>query len=483
MTHVQKYETVIGLEVHAQLKTASKIFCKCSTRFGAAPNSCVCPVCLGLPGALPVLNKTAVEFAIKMGVATNCKISPTSIFARKNYFYPDLPKGYQISQSEKPLCENGFLEIEIGETIRRIGISRIHLEEDAGKSIHDEKWVKNNETLIDLNRCGVPLIEIVSCPEINSAAEARLYLTKLKQLICYLEICDGNMEEGSLRCDANISIRKIGDKNFGTKTELKNLNSFRAVEKALNYEQRRQIQLLQNDDNVQPTTLMWNDRKNIAVPIRSKEMAQDYRYFTEPDLLPLKIGSAWVDSIAQELPELPEQKSSRLIDQYKISNSQANVLTENKHVADYFEKIVNLVHDVDLAANWIIGEALHFSTLDKFKETNPVSADRLAELLVLVSNNSININTAKDVFKQMIETGESAKKIVADGKLNRLSDINEIKTIIEMVIRENLDEAAKYRAGNLRILDFLVGQAKRATAGTADPKIVNQLLKERLSIF
>ncbi|HDI51540.1 MAG TPA: Asp-tRNA(Asn)/Glu-tRNA(Gln) amidotransferase subunit GatB, partial [Bacteroidetes bacterium] len=380
-----EYETVIGLEVHAQLSTESKIFCSCSTKFGAAPNTQVCPICLGMPGVLPVLNERAVEYAIKMGLATHCHITPRSIFARKNYFYPDLPKGYQISQYEEPLCENGYVEIEVNGQAKKIGIIRIHLEEDAGKSVHAEEWVAEDETLVDLNRCGVPLIEIVSAPDIRSPREAYLYLSALKQILEYLEISDCNMEEGSLRCDANVSIRPMGSKEFGTRTEVKNMNSFHALEKALEYEVERQKEILRQGGTIVQETLLWNARENRVVPMRSKEEAHDYRYFPEPDLVPLAIDQAWIDRIASSLPELPLARKQRFVQQYHIPAYDAEVLTSSKYLADFYEACVHLYGDAKTVSNWVMGEVLRFLREKKLEiQQSILTPEQLTELLQLI---------------------------------------------------------------------------------------------------
>lgn len=476
-----KYQSIIGLEVHAQLLTQSKIFCGCSTRFGMKENSQVCPICLGMPGALPVLNKKAVEFAIKMGLATSCQISDHSVFARKNYFYPDLPKGYQISQYDAPLCYDGYIEIEFDDQIKKIGITRIHLEEDAGKSIHAEAWLKENETLIDLNRCGVPLIEIVSKPDIRSPREAYLYLSALKQLLLYLEICDGNMEQGSLRCDANVSIRLIDSHKLGVKTELKNMNSFHGVEKALSFEIDRQIQLIENGKTVQQETLLWDANKNIATTMRTKEESHDYRYFPEPDLVPININQRDIDVIYAQMPELPLPRRDRFLAQYKLPKYDANILTENKMIADYFEQVAQFVPDFKLVSNWIMGEILHTIKERQVLEKVPISGTALAELLNLIIRETISEKIAKDIFKEMLSSGKSAKSLVKEKKLTQISDCKILLNIISEVIESNPGEVFKYQAGKTKLFGYFIGQVMEKTAGKANPHLVNKLLHEKLS--
>ncbi|MDZ7343437.1 MAG: Asp-tRNA(Asn)/Glu-tRNA(Gln) amidotransferase subunit GatB [candidate division KSB1 bacterium] len=480
--HAMSYEPVIGLEVHAQLLTASKIFCRCSTAFGAPQNSQVCPICLGMPGVLPVLNRKAVEFAMKIGLAMNCRMAEHSIFARKNYFYPDLPKGYQISQYEEPLCENGWIEIELEDgSLKRIGILRIHLEEDAGKSVHAEAYVSEDETLVDLNRCGTPLIEIVSAPDLHSPREAYLYLQKIRQLVRYLGICDGNMEQGSLRCDANVSVRPVGEKKFGTKTELKNMNSFRHVERALAFEIDRQIQILEAGGEVVQQTLLWDAGNNEVAPMRSKEYAHDYRYFPEPDLVPLRIDDQWRESIRAALPELPLARRNRFVEQYGLSKYDADVLTEEKTVADYFEAVTALIKDAKPASNWIMGEVLRVLKQKKIDITEfSINPAALAELLNLISDGTISGKIAKEVFEEMVATGMPAKTIVEEKGLMQVSDTRTIEKAVEEVLAANPKEVARYRKGEEKLFGFLVGQVMRATRGKANPQIVNALLKEKL---
>ncbi len=477
-----EYEPVIGLEVHAQLLTESKIFCRCSTKFGAAANSQVCPVCLGMPGVLPVLNKKAVEFAIRMGLATNCRIAPYSIFARKNYFYPDLPKGYQISQYEEPLCEDGYLEIEIDGKLKRIGIIRIHLEEDAGKSVHAEEYVSEHETLVDLNRCGVPLIEIVSQPDLASPGEAALFLTRLRQIVQYLEICDGNMEEGSLRCDANVSVRPVGSTELGVKTEVKNMNSIRGVEKALEVEIHRQIKILEAGGQVEQTTLLWDANRNEVLPMRSKEYAHDYRYFPEPDLVPLQVDSEWVEQIKASLPELPLARKTRLMQQYGIPAYDAEVLTDSRALSDYFEQVASLCGDAKAASNWIMGEVLR-AVKEKQIEIQqfPIPARQMANLIKQINQGTISGKIAKTVFQEMLETGKSPEQIIQEKGLVQIVDRDTIKQYVLTVIKQNPNEVKKYREGKQQLLGFFVGQVMKLSHGKANPKIVNEILREELN--
>ena len=477
-----KYEPVIGLEVHAQLLTESKVFCRCSTKFGGEQNSQVCPICLGMPGVLPVLNEQAVEFALRMGLATHCQIVPHSIFARKNYFYPDLPKGYQISQYEEPLCQDGYVDIELDGRLKRIGIIRIHLEEDAGKSVHAEAYVEENETLVDVNRCGVPLIEIVSKPDIRFTQEAYLYLTKLRQIVQYLEICDGNMEEGSLRCDANVSVRPVGSEEFGVKTELKNMNSFRGVEKALEFEVNRQIKTLETGGEVVQETLLWDANKNEAVSMRSKEFAHDYRYFPEPDLVPLKVESSWIDQIKKSLPELPLARKNRLVEQYEIPQYDADVLTDTRALADYFEQVAKKSGNAKAASNWLMGEVLRVVKEKQIDITDfPVPTNSLAEMIKLINNRTISGKIAKTVFDEMVETGKRPEVIVKEKGLTQITDTSEIEKQVLTVLKENPTEVDKYLSGKEQLFGFLVGQVMKATRGKANPKLVNELLRKALN--
>ncbi len=477
------YEPVIGLEVHAQLSTESKIFSSASTKFGAAPNSQVSPICAGLPGVLPVLNRKAVEFAIKMGLATNCTIAPFSLFARKHYFYPDLPKGYQISQYEEPLCEHGWLDLELENgTHKRVRLVRIHLEEDAGKSIHAEEFVAENETLIDLNRCGIPLIEIVSGPDIASPREASLYLASMQQLVRYLGICDGNMEEGSLRCDANVSVRPAGQKEFGTKIEIKNMNSMRHVERALEYEIRRQIEILERGGTVEQETRLWDANNGVTISMRSKEFEHDYRYFPEPDLTPLRVDDEWRNQVQAALPELPQARRNRFMEEYRLSRPHAVVLTEEREIADYFETVARNVAEAKQAANWVMGEVLRVLGDEKIgiNQFN-LPPQALAEMITLIEQGSINNKIARDVFEQMRVTGKSAAEIVKEKGLEQVSDAGVIEKAVAEVLAAHSEEAARYRAGEQKVFGFLVGQLMKATRGKVNPQMANQVLREKLN--
>ncbi len=486
---LERYEPVIGLEVHAQLKTASKIFCACSTRFGDPPNTNVCPVCLGLPGTLPVLNRKALELAIRASLALHCAVQESSRFARKNYFYPDLPKGYQISMYELPLATGGWLEIEfngarpdkIG-TSKRIGITRLHLEEDAAKAMHEGFPDSDRNSYIDYNRCGVPLIEIVSEPDLRSPAEAYAYLTTLKQVLEYTEVSDCNMEEGSLRCDANVSVRRRGAEKFGTKTEVKNLNSFRYLQHALEYEIERHIGVLESGGQIEQETRLWNLAAGRTEPMRSKEYAHDYRYFPEPDLLPVRVSAAWKAEIERAMPELPGAKRARFIRDYGITPYDSGVLADTRALADYFEAVVRAGAPTKTAANWIQTELLRrLHDAGKDIANCPIAAAELAELLKLVESGQITAASGKKVFAKMFETGQPARAIIAAEGVSQISDAGEIERLCREVIAANPENVAKYRAGNEGVFKFFVGQVMRATHGQANPQLVNDTLKRLLS--
>ncbi|CUS82844.1 aspartyl/glutamyl-tRNA(Asn/Gln) amidotransferase subunit B [Candidatus Kryptonium thompsonii] len=473
-----KYEAVIGLEIHAQLLTNSKAFCGCSTKFGLPPNSNVCPICLGMPGTLPVLNKKVVEFAIKLGLATHCKIRTYSIFARKNYFYPDLPKGYQISQYEEPICYDGYVEIELknGEK-KKIRLRRIHMEEDAGKSIHDQ----DVDTLIDINRCGVPLLEIVTEPDINTPQEAALYLTKIRQLVQYLDICDGNMEEGSLRCDANVSVRLKGEKKLGTKTEVKNMNSIKNVEKALEYEINRQIQILESGGTIVQETLLWDAGAGVVRPMRSKEEAHDYRYFPEPDLVPVVVPEEWINEIKKSLPELPEEKRDRFMKQYKLPKYDAEVLTSSKALADYYEQCVKYTDDYKSVSNWIMVEVLKILNERQIDIADfKVKPEHLARLINLVNEGKINQTTAKMVLEEISETGEEPDSLIERKGLLQISDESFIEEVVVKVLEGNKENIERYFAGKDKLFGYFVGEVMKLTKGKANPKIVNEVLRRKL---
>ena len=474
-----QYETVIGLEVHAQLLTESKIFCSCSTAFGAPPNTHTCPVCLGMPGVLPVLNKKVVEYAIRLALATHCKVVPRSVFARKNYFYPDLPKGYQISMFELPITQKGWLEIDADGATRKIGITRIHMEEDAGKLIHDEH---QPVSYVDLNRTGVPLLEIVSEPDMRTPEEAAAYLKTLRDILVYLEICDGNMEEGSFRCDANISLRPVGQQELGTRTELKNMNSFRNVARALEYEIRRQQAVLEDGEEVIQETRLWNDAKSATESMRGKEESHDYRYFPDPDLIPVTVTPEWIEEIRSTLPELPKEKRARFVTEYGVPEYDAEVLTSTRALADYFEAAVKTFNQPKAVSNWIMSELLR-----ELKENEsdvadcPVRPEHLAGLLRMIHEGKITGKIGKPVFEEMYRTGRPAETIIAEQGLEVVSDVGELAALVEQVIEDHPDQAAEYRAGKEKLIGFFVGRIMKETNGQADPKAVNQLLKEKLS--
>ena len=476
------YEPVIGLEVHAQLLTNSKIFCGCSTRFGEDANKNTCPVCMAFPGVLPVLNKKVVEFAIRAGLATHCEIAPYSRWARKNYFYPDLPKGYQISQYELPLCKNGYIDIESNGGKKRIRLTRIHMEEDAGKNIHE---TRGDYSLVDLNRAGVPLVEIVSEPDMRSAEEAGRYLKSLRIILQYLKICDGNMEEGSFRCDANVSIRPEGSTGLGTKTELKNLNSFKAVEKGLAFEIQRQSKTLKEGGKLIQETRLWDADREVTRSMRSKEHAHDYRYFPDPDLLPLAIDKKWIEEIQASLPEFPEARKERFISQYGLRLYDADLLTSRRDIADYFEAAVMTHSNPKAIGNWIVGEIFRVIKERKLDEnlcitTWPIPPNHLAEMVRMIDEGKISGKMAKRLFEVMLERGESPEKIAQEKGLEQVTDTGSIEKVVDQVLADYSQQASDFRSGNQKIFGFFVGQVMKATQGTANPKMVNEILRKKL---
>ncbi len=477
-----KYQPVIGLEIHVQLLTDSKIFCGCSTKFGAEPNSQTCPVCLGLPGALPVFNEKVAEFAIKAGLATNCTISPRSIFARKNYFYPDLPKGYQISQFEEPICLKGWLDIQVDGGLKRIGITRIHMEEDAGKLVHGDISGLEDGSGVDLNRACTPLLEIVSEPDLRSADEAIAYLKKIHQIVTWLGICDGNMEEGSFRCDANVSVMPVGSQTFGTRAEIKNVNSFKFVKQAIEHEIERQIDLIEDGGTVVQETRLFDPNSGKTRSMRGKEEAHDYRYFPDPDLVPLVIDDAWVQRVRGELPELPEQKIMRFTNEYGIPAYDAEVLTASRPLAEYYEQCVTLNGNGKAVSNWVMGEltrALNDSgaSIDKC----PVTPRLLAELLKLIDSGTISGKIAKTVFDEMWRSGKEPGKIVEEQGLIQVSDSGAIEAIIDEILAREAGQVAEYRSGKEKLFGFFVGQVMKASKGKANPALVNELLLKKLN--
>ncbi|HKN36310.1 MAG TPA: Asp-tRNA(Asn)/Glu-tRNA(Gln) amidotransferase subunit GatB [Terriglobales bacterium] len=476
-----KYEPVIGLEVHVQLLTATKIFCSCSTRFGDPPNTNVCPVCLGMPGALPVLNRKAVEFAVLAAMALNCRVHETSIFARKNYFYPDLPKGYQISQYDKPLAEFGFIEIKTDGGSNKIGITRLHLEEDAGKSLHEGFPDATQKTAIDLNRSGVPLIEIVSEPDISSPDEAYEYLTRLKEIILYTGVSDCNMEEGSLRCDANVSVRPLGQKEFGTKTEVKNVNSFRFIREALEYEIERQIGVIESGGKISQETRLYNANEGKTYGMRSKEQAHDYRYFPEPDLLPLVVDEKWKAEIAKQLPELPEARRARMVREYGITEYDAGVLTASKNLADQFEEAAAAAKNPKRVANLVQSELMgRLKPKGLEIEQSPISMQGVALSADLVESGAISGKMLKDLYDLCFERNQDFPAVYEKEKPQQITDSSALEKIIDAVIAANPKQVEQYRAGKKTVMGFFVGQIMKATQGQANPKLVNDLLSKKL---
>jgi aspartyl-tRNA(Asn)/glutamyl-tRNA(Gln) amidotransferase subunit B len=473
-----EFEPVIGLEVHAQLKTKTKIFCSCSTEFGSPPNTHTCPVCLGLPGVLPVLNKKVVEYTLRMALATHCEINTESRFARKNYFYPDLPKGYQISQYELPIAKNGWISINKNGDTKRVGINRIHMEEDAGKLVHDPHQPVSQ---VDFNRTGVPLIEIVSEPDLCSPDEAGTYLRKLRAVVRYLGICDGNLEEGSFRCDANVSIRPSGSQALGTRTELKNLNSFRHVEKALQYEILRQKETLLEGGRVIQETRLWDPEKNRSTSMRGKEEAHDYRYFPDPDLLPLVIEAEWIGEVRKDLPELPDAKKSRFMQDFNIPAYDAELLTTDRELADYFESCINFFDSPKQVSNWIMGPLLGLLNAEgKTIDDSPISPKNLTRLLKLIDDGVISNKIAKTVFDKMAASGQNPERIVKDEGLVQMTDASQIEAVIDKVIAAHPEEVEAFRNGKTKLLGFFVGQVMRETKGKANPQVVNEVLRQKL---
>ncbi|MCH3913874.1 MAG: Asp-tRNA(Asn)/Glu-tRNA(Gln) amidotransferase subunit GatB [Acidaminococcaceae bacterium] len=477
-----EYTTVIGLEVHAELKTKSKAFCSCSTSFGSEPNTHVCPVCLGMPGALPVMNKRVVEFAVRFGLAVNCDIQKYSKFDRKNYFYPDLSKNYQISQFAQPICLGGHLDIQVDGKTKRVGITRIHMEEDAGKLVHSGATINTSDSsAVDYNRAGVPLIEIVSEPDMRSAAEARAYMEKLKAYLEYTDVCDCKMQEGSMRCDANISVMPEGAKEFGTRAEIKNLNSFRALEKTIEYEVQRQIQILEDGGHIVQETRTWDDAQGVTFSMRSKEEAHDYRYFPEPDLVPIVLDDAYIDKVRSELPELPDARKARLIKEKGLQEYDAELIVSNKKMADYYAKADKVASDAKVLANWMLGEVsayLNNNTveMDKF----PISPEHLGELVNLIKKGVLSNKLAKQVFAEMLKADKAPAELVKSLGLEQVSDTGALQAMVDEVIAANPQSVADFKAGKDRAVGFLVGQIMKKSRGKANPAMVNEMIVKKL---
>jgi len=473
------YEAVIGLEVHAQLQTRSKMFCGCATEFGKPPNTQTCPVCLGMPGTLPVINRKAVEMAIRTGLALNCTIRSQNRFARKNYFYPDLPKGYQISQYEEPICERGWVDVQVGGTVKRVQIRRAHLEEDAGKNLHDGG---GSDSRVDLNRAGTPLLEIVTEPDLRSPEEVIAYLKRLRDILVYLEVCDGNMEQGSLRCEPNLSLRPVGRQELGTKVELKNINSFRFVKEALEYEIKRQTNVLGEGGKVEQETRLWDvDRGQTAV-MRSKEEAHDYRYFPDPDLVPLAISEEWVEELRRTIPELPAARFQRFVTEYGLPEYDAGVLTASRALADYFEACVKLYGQPKTVSNWVMGELLReLNNSNTAVTASPVGPERLVSLLRLVDQGTVSLKVAREIFPELYASGKAPEQIVEEKGLMQVSDEAELEKLIQDVMDKNPGQLAQYRSGKEAVFSFFVGQVMKASGGKANPQKVNELLKRRLA--
>jgi aspartyl-tRNA(Asn)/glutamyl-tRNA(Gln) amidotransferase subunit B len=476
----KQYETVIGLEVHVQLKTKTKLFCACSTQFGREQNCNTCPICLGMPGVLPVLNQEAVHYAILTGLALNCRISPLTKFDRKQYFYPDLPKGYQISQYDKPICENGWLDV-MGEKIR---ITRAHLEEDAGKLVHAGAvgLAGSTHSLVDLNRAGVPLLEIVSEPDIRSADQARAYVESLRNIVRYLDICDGNLEQGSMRADVNISIRPMGESELGTKVELKNMNSFRSIQRATEYEILRQIDMVESGERIVQESRLWNEAKGVTVSMRSKEQAHDYRYFPDPDLRPLKIPQKWIDEMRQEMPELPAERLARLTEKFGLSDYDAGTMTNFKELGDFFDEAAAHTTHYKALANWLMGDITgYLNANQKGLEQTQLTPRHLVEMIQMVDNDQISSAIAKKILPEMIETGRSPEALVAEKGITQVSDESQIVAICQQVIAENPTEVNDFKNGKEKLFGFFVGQVMKLSKGAANPERVNRIMRELLS--
>jgi len=471
---------VIGLEVHAQLKTNSKIFCGCSTQFGADANAHTCPVCLGMPGVLPVLNRKVVDFTIMMGLATNCRIASESIFARKNYFYPDLPKGYQISQYEAPICEAGWVDINVNGNVKRIGITRIHMEEDAGKLVHEGAMDSSRASFVDLNRACVPLMEIVSEPDIRSPEEAKAYMQTLRDIVVYLGVCDGNLEEGSLRCDANISVMPEGSETFGTRAEIKNMNSFRFMQQALEYEIDRQIDVIESGGQVVQETRLFDSDKGVTLSMRGKEEAHDYRYFPEPDLVPIRTDDEWIGRIREELPELRSQKIQRYVSELGIPEYDAEVITTDKETALFFEDTVTAGADPKKASNWVMGEFARM-VKDKGHEAAKITPVQMADIIGLVEGATVSGSAAKQVFDEVFETGKKPKAVVEEKGLAQVSDEGAIEEEVKKILDASPDQVRQYKDGNEKVIGFFVGQVMKASKGKANPKVVNEILRKLLA--
>ena len=480
---MKNYITVIGLEVHAELKTKTKAFCSCSTEFGAEPNTHVCPVCLGMPGALPVLNKRVVEFAIRAGLALNCDIQKFNKMDRKNYFYPDLAKNYQISQWDEPICLGGHIDIRVNGEKKRIGITRIHMEEDAGKLVHSGLTISTSDSsAVDYNRAGVPLIEIVSEPDMRSAAEARAYMEQLKAILEYTDVCDCKMQEGSLRCDANISVMPEGATEFGTRAEIKNLNSFRALERAIEYEVERQIEIVEDGGHVVQETRTWDDANGVTLSMRSKEEAHDYRYFPEPDLVPINLDQAWIDEIKATLPELPSARKERLLAE-DVPEDNADIIVASKKVADYFDEGTKATKNLKALSNWLIGDVAGYLNAEGIEIDDPefkITPDHLGELVNLIDKGVLSSKLAKQVFAEMLKENEAPEALVKKLGLEQVSDAGELGKLVDEVIAANPQSIADFKAGKKKALGFLVGQIMKATQGKANPGMVNKMLMEKL---